>query len=86
MESSSNYVDKAQGHRIMGPWSEETQIHRADSIKRLLENNPQMDEYMTSIWMKHAKNLAQDEDEYYARVKQIYSTMKPINKGWVTYE
>ena len=60
----------------MGPYSEEKQIHRAESIKTLLDNNPQIDDYMKSIWLKHAKNIALNEDEYNARVKAIFSNMK----------
>ena len=70
----------------MGPYSEDKQIQRADSIKRLLETNPQMSEHMKAIWNKHLLNLAGNEDEYVARVKSIYSTLKPKHKGWATYE
>ena len=56
----------------MGPYSEEKQIHREESIKNLLDNNPQMDDYMKSIWLKHAKNIAINEAEYNARVMVVY--------------
>jgi len=70
----------------MGPWSEHKQSQRADSIKHLLATNPQMDDYMKSVWMSKLNGLAQNEEEYNQRVKQVYSLMKPQNKGWVTYE
>ena len=70
----------------MGPWSEHKQSQRADSIKHLLATNPQMDDYMKSVWESKLNGLAQNEDEYNQRVKQVYSLMKPQNKGWVTYE
>ena len=70
----------------MGPFSEQKQLERADSIKRLLETNPQMDDYMKSIWKKHAMNISFDEEEYNRRVRSIYSTIKPKHRGWVTYE
>jgi hypothetical protein len=41
---------------------------------------------MKSIWQNKLNDLAVTEDEYYARVKQVYSTLKPKHRGWVTYE
>jgi len=70
----------------MGPFSEQKQLERADSIKRLLETNPQMDDYMKSIWKKHAMNITFVEEEYNRRVRSIYSTIKPTNRGWASYE
>ena len=70
----------------MGPWSEQKQSQRADSIKHLLATNPQMDDYMKSVWESKLNGLAQNEDEYNQRVKQVYSLLKPKHKGWVTYE
>ena len=70
----------------MGPWSEHKQSQRADSIKHLLATNPQMDDYMKSVWESKLNGLAQNEDEYNQRVKQVYSLLKPQHKGWVTYE
>ena len=70
----------------MGPWSEDKQSQRADSIKHLLATNPQMDDYMKSVWESKLNGLAQNEDEYNKRVKQVYSLLKPQHKGWFTYE
>lgn len=70
----------------MGPWSVEIQKKRADSIKRLLATNPQLDSYMKGVWQNKLNNLAQNEDEYNQRVKRVYSLLKPKHKGWVTYE
>ena len=70
----------------MGPWSEDKQSQRADSIKHLLATNPQMDDYMKSVWESKLNGLAQNEDEYNKRVKQVYSLLKPQHKGWITYE
>ncbi len=70
----------------MGPFSETVQKHRADSIQYLLDTNPQIDDYMKSIWQSKLKDLALTEDEYNARVKKIYSLMQPKHRGWVTYE
>ena len=70
----------------MGPFSEERQLHRAGAIKELLARNPQMDDYMKSIWQKHAMNISFDEEEYNRRVRSIYSTIKPKHRGWASYE
>ena len=54
----------------MGPFSETVQKHRADSIQYLLDTNPQIDDYMKSIWQSKLKDLALTEDEYNTRVKR----------------
>ena len=86
MESTSNYVDKDQRDCLVGPYSKKVQKYRADSIQRLLDTNPQLDGYMKSIWQSKLKNLALNEEEYYARVKKVYSTIKPKHRGWPVYE
>ena len=70
----------------MGPYSEKVQQRRADAIKYLLSTNPQMDNYMKSVWESKLNGLAQNEDEYNQRIKQVYSLLKPKHRGWVTYE
>ena len=70
----------------MGPFSETVQKYRADSIQYLLDTNPQIDDYMKSIWQSKLKDVALTEDEYNTRVKQVYSLIKPKHRGWVTYE
>jgi len=70
----------------MGPFSEKIQKQRADAIKHLLATNPQMDKYMKSVWESKLNGLAQNEDEYNQRVKQVYSLLKPQQKGWIDYE
>jgi len=67
----------------MGPYSEEKQIERAGAIKRLLNDNPNLDPVYRAAWQRHANNLAITEDEYNARVKAIYSNMK---RGVIEYE
>jgi len=65
---------------IMGPYSEDKQFQRAEAIKHLLENNPQLPDDYKSIWRKHLSNLALNETTYNYRVKAIYSNMnrKPL--------
>jgi len=63
----------------MGPYSEKKQWERAGAIKRLLENNPQLDDYMKSIWQKKLRELALSEDEYNRRVREIFSRVKKWN-------
>jgi len=69
----------------MGPYSEKVQQRRADAIKYLLSTNPQMDNYMKSIWESKLNGLAQNEDEYNKRIKQIYSPLKPKHRIWNRY-
>ena len=75
MESSCFNVDAHQRDCIMGPYSEEKQLQRAEAIKFLLENNPHLPEDYKSIWKKHLANLALNETTYNYRVKSIYSQM-----------
>jgi hypothetical protein len=70
----------------MGPYSEAKQLQRAESIQRLLDNNPQLDPSYRAVWQKHLINLANNETTYNYRVKHVYSLLKPKNKGWVSYE
>ena len=64
----------------MGPFSNDIQGQRADSIQRLLDDNPQIDKHMKSIWLKHLRNLALTEDEYNQRVRDVYTnSFKPIS-------
>lgn len=68
----------------MGPFSEQKQMERADSIQRLLDSNPQLDDHMKGIWLKHQRNLCLNEDEYNKRVKDIYTnSFKP--NGYFDY-
>ena len=69
----------------MGPYSKKVQQRRADAIKYLLSTNPQMDNYMKSIWESKLNGLAQNEDEYNKRIKQIYSPLKPKHRIWNRY-
>jgi hypothetical protein len=69
----------------MGPYSEKVQQRRADAIKYLLSTNPQMDNYMKSVWESKLNGLAQNEDEYNKRIKQIYSPLKPKHRIWNRY-
>ncbi len=55
----------------MGPYSEEQQQRRANSIASLLLMNKNKD--VNRIWEKHMRNLARTENDYNARVIQVYS-------------
>ena len=86
MESTSNYAHQVERHwsdSLMGPYSEQKQLERAGAIKRLLDNNPNMDSVTRSMWERKANALAISEEEYNARVKAIYSKMK---RGVIEYE
>ena len=60
----------------MGPFSEDRQYQRAESIKRLLDTNPQLDPVYKAMWQDKVKGLALNESTYNFRVKTIYSQMK----------
>lgn len=55
----------------MGPYSEEQQQRRAANIASLLLMNKNKD--VERIWKKHMHNLARTENDYNARVIQVYS-------------
>ena len=59
----------------MGPFSEKKQFDRATSIKRLLDQNPDLDVLTRAMWESKLKNLAMTEERYNARVKNIFSNM-----------
>jgi hypothetical protein len=65
----------------MGPFSEERQYQRAESIKRLLDTNPQLDPVYKAMWQDKLKGLALNESTYNFRVKTIYSQMQ--KEPWV---
>ena len=67
---------------IMGPYSEDKQFQRATSIKRLLDDNPDMDPLYRAIWNKHLMNLALNETTYNYRVKNIYSNLRREIISW----
>jgi len=69
----------------MGPYSEDKQFQRATAIKRLLEDNPDLDPLYRNMWEKHLMNLAKNETTYNYRVKHVYSLLKPRNRNWITY-
>ena len=60
----------------MGPYSEAKQMERAESIKRLLDTNPQLDPVYKGMWQKHLSNLSLNEATYNYRVKNIYSNLR----------
>ena len=65
----------------MGPFSEDRQYQRAESIKRLLDTNPQLDPVYKAMWQDKLKGLALNESTYNFRVKTIYSQMQ--KEPWV---
>jgi len=63
----------------MGPYSEELQQKRSNSLKLVLAD-PNISEDMKRIWKQHLNNLAVNEDEYNKRVKEIYEKVHPWNR------
>ncbi len=60
----------------MGPYSEGKQASRAASIRRLLATQPKLSEDMKNVWLSKLQGLAQNEDEYNARVKDVFKDLK----------
>ena len=58
----------------MGPFSEERQMRRAEMIASILVNIS--DPEVKRIWNQHLDNLARTEDQYNARVAQVYGDKK----------
>ena len=56
-------------------------MERAESIKRLLDTNPQLDPVYKAMWQDKLKGLALNESTYNFRVKTIYSQMQ--KEPWV---
>ena len=67
----------------MGPYSEDKQMQRAESIQRLLDINPQLDRQYRVMWENKLRALATNEESYNARVKATYGHLekKPIIDG-----
>lgn len=64
----------------MGPYSEELQQKRRNSLKLILAD-PNISKDMKRIWKQHLNNLAVDETEYNKRVKEVYENVRP----WKTF-
>jgi len=60
----------------VGPYSAGKQAQRAASIRRLLASNPMLNDYMKNVWMSKLHGLAQDEDEYNAKVCEVFKDLK----------
>ena len=76
MESTCFNVGTSKRGSIMGPYSEDVQFKRAESIKRLLEQNPQIDPLYRGMWENKLRALAKNETEYNWRVRSLYEGMK----------
>ena len=46
----------------MGPYSEDKQMERAESIKRLLDHNPQLDRLYRIMWENKLRALATNDE------------------------
>lgn len=55
----------------MGPYSEQTQLERAERIASILVNNKN-DSDIKRIWEKHLSGLCRNEDDYNARVAHLF--------------
>ena len=62
----------------MGPYSEEMQFKRADTIVSLLQRSPDLPDTVKAMWENHLANISRNETTYNFRVKEIYSK---LNRG-----
>ena len=70
---------------MMGPYSEFLQNRRRQVIQKLLDHNPQLDEVTRAMWTRHLNNIACSEEEYNARVRDVYGNFfKRYTKEWLT--
>jgi len=63
----------------MGPYSETLQNKRKANLELVIAN-PNLSDDMKRIWTKHLNNLAVNEDEYNARVVNVFQN---IRKGGI---
>ncbi len=69
----------------MGPYNEMTQLKRKAAVVRILQRND-LSEWARNYWGTVCDTIANSEDRYNDRIQQTYSTLKPKQKGWATYE
>jgi len=68
----------------MGPWSEETQYRRAQSIARVLAD-PQLTQDARRIWENHLRGLSRSEEQYNARVRSVFTEIRNRQtQEWLT--
>jgi hypothetical protein len=67
----------------MGPWNEERQLARCESVLRLLERND-LSEWARNYWSGVYDTIARDEARYNARVVTLYTEIrKRAMKDWL---
>ena len=59
----------------MGPYSEQRQLERAEAVARLL-NDPNLNEWARNYWTKVAMTLSMNEEQYNARVVNLYKEIR----------
>ena len=69
----------------MGPYSDFLQTRRRQVIQKLLDNNPQLDDVTRAMWKRHLNNIACSEEEYNARVREVYGNpYAEYTASWLT--
>lgn len=69
----------------MGPYSEFLQSRRRQIIQKLLDTNPQLDDITKAMWQRHLNNIACSEEEYNARVREVYGNRYTrYTSSWLT--
>ena len=75
MASTSNYANPFERDFLMGPYSEQKQLERAEAVARLLAQ-PNLDEWARNYWTKVAMTLSMNEEQYNARVVALYTAIR----------
>jgi len=75
MACSSNYANPFERDCLMGPYSEQKQLERAAAVARLLAQ-PNLDEWARNYWTKVAMTLSLNEEQYNARVVNLYTKLR----------
>jgi len=80
---SGNYVNPIERDRLMGPYSEQRQLERAQAVARLL-SDPNLNDWAKNYWSNVAANLSKSEEQYNSRVVGIYNEIRnQYTKEWL---
>ncbi len=60
----------------MGPYSEQKQIERAETVKAVLAR-PNLSDWAKNFWAKVVRDLCFDEASYNRRVRETYQNLRP---------
>jgi len=66
----------------MGPYSEQRQLERAQTLERILSQD--LTDEARQMWTRHLRNLSRSEAQYNYRVRELYTQVKyHRTRGWL---